>query len=69
MILCADFGEQVTSDPERLFRVLRKVPHASVSRQRCTCQPPRRTFGAGSGDENSPSRRFASDGWPKEFLV
>src|SRR5712692_4672838 len=33
---------RVAPDPEGLFRILRKVPHASVARKRCTCQPTRR---------------------------
>ena len=47
-------------DAEGLFRILRKMPYASVARKRCARQPTRRASFARSGDRDSEGRRPAS---------
>src|SRR6266566_2058722 len=51
---------RVAPDSEGLFRILRKMPYASVARKRCARQPTGRASFARSGDRDSESRRPAS---------
>src|SRR5216684_2024989 len=47
---------RVAPDTERLFRILRKMPHASVARKRCACQPAYRASPARQCDRDSKGR-------------
>src|SRR5260370_31399184 len=51
---------RVAPDTEGLFRILRKMPYASVARKRCTCQPTCRASLTRSCNPDSKSRRPAS---------
>src|SRR2546430_11943208 len=51
---------RVAPESEGLFRILRKMPYASVARKRCARQPTRRASFARHGDQDSEGRRPAS---------
>src|SRR5215469_2206264 len=55
--------------PERVLQILRTLPNAFVSRERCSCWPPDRTSRTWPCDRDSPSRWPASSVYAQSRLI